>query len=70
MHAECTTCTCTVKLLKLLGNGHAEATQRRRQALQRAFSSGMASKACLSRLQKEYQRLSKEPLPDIEAEPR
>ena len=30
----------------------------------------MASKACLSRLQKEYQRLSKEPLPDIVAEPK
>ena len=30
----------------------------------------MASKACLSRLQKEYQRLSKEPLPDVVAEPR
>jgi ubiquitin-protein ligase len=29
-----------------------------------------ASKACLSRLQKEYQRLSKEPLPDILAEPK
>jgi ubiquitin-conjugating enzyme E2 J2 len=30
----------------------------------------MASKACLMRLQKEYQRLNKEPLPDIVAEPR
>ena len=28
----------------------------------------MASKACLMRLQKEYQRLAKEPLPDIVAE--
>ena len=35
----------------------------------RARPSAM-SKACLSRLQKEYQRLSKEPLPDIVAEPR
>ena len=30
----------------------------------------MASKACLMRLQKEYQRLQKDPLPDILAEPR
>ena len=33
-------------------------------------SEPMASKACLSRLQKEYQRLSKDPLPDVLAEPR
>ena len=30
----------------------------------------MASKACLARLGKEYQRLGKDPLPDIDAEPR
>ena len=32
--------------------------------------SQMASKACLMRLQKEYQRLAKEPLPDVVAEPK
>ena len=31
---------------------------------------GGASKACVSRLQKEYQRLCKDPLPDIDAEPK
>ena len=30
----------------------------------------MASKPCLLRLQKEYQRLNKEPVPNISAEPR
>ena len=31
---------------------------------------GGASKACLSRLQKEYQRLGKEPVPNVVAEPK
>ena len=33
-------------------------------------SMGGASKACLSRLQKEYQRLGKEPVPNVVAEPK
>ena len=35
-----------------------------------ALGSTMASKACIMRLQKEYSRLQKEPLPDVVAEPR
>jgi hypothetical protein len=31
---------------------------------------GGASKACLSRLHKEYQRLGKEPVPNVVAEPK
>ena len=35
-----------------------------------APAASVASKPCLMRLQKEYQRLSKEPLPDVVAEPK
>ena len=34
------------------------------------ITSAMASKACVMRLGKEHQRLGKEPVPNIEAEPR
>lgn len=43
------------------------ASVRRRES---AAHGAMASKPCLLRLQKEYQRLSREPVPNIVAEPK